>query len=152
MQSSNKTETSARDAVPLKGALLLILLAFAWGSFWPVMKIALEEFPIVSFRGISGELGGILILSVALFTGRSLRVPRSEILPLILVSFVTTTCWFLLSAIGVTTIGSGRSALIAYTMPLWAFLLGMVFLYQGSLIVTLVVAFKRHAGCAPQWR
>ena len=122
MNPADNAGAPSPDAVPLKGALLLILLALAWGSFWPVMKIALEEFPIVSFRGISGELGGILILSVALFTGRSLRVPRSEILPLILVSFVTTTCWFLLSAIGVTTIGSGRSALIANTMPLWAFL------------------------------
>ncbi len=117
-----------QTGVNLKGALLLLLLGLCWGSFWPMMKIALVEIPLFNFRGISGVLGGLLILLIAVLTGRSIKLPKSEIMPMIGVSFVSTTCWFLLSAVGVMTIGSGRSTLIAYTMPFWSFVFGILIL------------------------
>jgi drug/metabolite transporter (DMT)-like permease len=92
------------------------------------MKIALAEVPLFTFRAISGELGGLLILLAAVITGRSIKIPKSVILPVIGLSFVTTTCWFVLSAVGVMAIGSGRATLIAYTMPVWSFIFGIIIL------------------------
>ncbi len=116
------------DRVTPKRFLMLIMLSLCWGSFWPVMKVALAEMPLFSFRALSGMLGAAFILLVALLSGRNLRFPREHLWPLIGVSLVATTCWFVLSAVGVMTIGSGRSTLIAYTMPLWSFILGIFLL------------------------
>jgi len=119
---------SHEAAITWKGVVLLLLLGFCWGSFWPAMKIALSEVPLFTFRAISGELGGLLTLFLAVVTGRSIKIPRSVLLPVIGLSLVTTTCWFILSAVGVMSIGSGRATLIAYTMPLWSFLFGILIL------------------------
>jgi drug/metabolite transporter (DMT)-like permease len=114
--------------VPARGAALLLALGFAWGSFWPLMKLALNELPIFTFRALCAEAGGVLVLGLALLAGQSLRVPRGEWAALVWLSLFTTTGWLYFTAVGVSLIGSGRAVLIAYTMPLWSFVLGMAFL------------------------
>lgn len=116
--------------MPRGGLPLLAALAIGWGSFWPFMKIALTEMPILTFRAICGEVGGIALLLIALIAGQSLAVPRGDWLRLLLLSIFGTTGWLCFSALGVSILGSGRAVLIAYTMPLWAFLLGIWFLNE----------------------
>ena len=107
------------------GVGLLVLLALCWGSFWPVMTLSLAEIPIVPFRILTGLGGSSLILSVAVWRGQSLRIPRAVFWPLVRLSLITTTSWLVFSAIGTSILGSGRAVLIAYTMPLWAFLFSL---------------------------
>jgi drug/metabolite transporter (DMT)-like permease len=115
-------------ASPRQGALLLLALGFAWGCIWPLMKVALAELPILTFRALCAEGGGVLILALAVAARQRLAVPREEWLPLFWLSLFTTTGWLYFTALGVTEIGSGRAVLLAYTMPLWSFLLGLAFL------------------------
>jgi drug/metabolite transporter (DMT)-like permease len=120
---------AAMSQSPRRGALLLLLaLGFAWGSFWPLMKLALNELPILTFRALCAELGGVLVLALALAARQRLAVPREERVPLLWLSLFTTTGWLYFTALGVTEIGSGRAVLLAYTMPLWSFLFGIAFL------------------------
>ena len=119
---------AAMPASSRQGALLLLALGFAWGSFWPLMKLALNELPILTFRALCAELGGALVLGLALAARQRLAVPREEWGALFWLSLFTTTGWLYFTAVGVTEIGSGRAVLLAYTMPLWSFLLGIVFL------------------------
>lgn len=104
---------------------MLGAMTLGWGLFWPFMQLALAEMPVLTFRAICAELGGVLLLLIALATGASIRVPRGEWAGLLVIAFVNSTLWLLLTATGVVLLGSGRAVLLAYTMPLWAFLFGM---------------------------
>jgi len=115
----------ARGAVPPAAIVLLAMLAIAWGTFWPLSKFVLAEMPLFTFRGLCGGLAGVFLLGLAAFSGRSLRVSREELPHLLLMALFSTTGWLYFSAVAVLTMGAGRAALIAYTMPLWAFLLGI---------------------------
>lgn len=120
---------AARDpSAAGKGAALLLALGFAWGSFWPLMKLVLVEMPILTYRGICAEAGGALVLGLALLARQQLRVPRAEWMPLVWLSLFTTTGWLYFTALGVSLIGPGRAVLVAYTMPLWSYILGVLFL------------------------
>ncbi len=119
---------AAMPASSRQGALLLLALGFAWGCIWPLMKLALAELPIFTFRALCAEAGGVLVLALAVAARQRLAVPREEWVPLLWLSLFTTTGWLYFTALGVTKIGSGRAVLIAYTMPLWSFLLGVALL------------------------
>ena len=56
------------------------------------------------------------------------RLPRGSLWPLALVSAFNITAWHLLSAYALLMTGSGRAAIIGYTMPLWAAPLSVLFL------------------------
>ena len=109
---------------PRKGAALLGVLTLTWGVGWPIMKIALEEVPPWTFRTFCLIVGGTLTLVLCKAKGEKISVPRDEIGPLAIVSFVNVTLWNLFSAYGITLMEAGRAAIVAYTMPLWACLLG----------------------------
>ncbi len=104
---------------------MLGAMTLGWGLFWPFMQLALAEMPILTFRAICAELGGAILLLIALATGNSIRIPRNEWPALLVVAFVNSTLWLMLTATGVSLLGAGRAVLLAYTMPLWAFLFGM---------------------------
>jgi drug/metabolite transporter (DMT)-like permease len=107
---------------------MLGAMTLGWGLFWPFMQIALAEIPILTFRAICAELGGLILLLIGLATGASLRVPRGEWTGLLWLSAINSTAWLFLTALGVSLLGSGRAVLLAYTMPLWAFVFAVVFL------------------------
>jgi drug/metabolite transporter (DMT)-like permease len=103
-----------------RGLVLLTLLAFVWGSNWPVMKVVLEEAPVITFRALCLVVSGPSMLLLARANGERLRLRRHDIGPLLLISFFNITAWFLLSAFGLKYMEAGRAAIIAYTMPIWA--------------------------------
>lgn len=105
--------------------LMFVMLVLVWGLLWPAMKVAVAEIPVLSFRAISSVLAVISMVIVTWAAGYSLKVPKGSWRPLMIAGVFNVGAWLLLSAIGVTLIGAGRAALIAYTMPVWAFLLGI---------------------------
>lgn len=119
-----------QTGLPPSGLLLLGVMVCGWGLFWPLIQVAVAEMPLFTFRALCAEGGGILLLAMARLTGNRLSVPRRDWLPLAVFSLIGTTAWFTLSATGVMMIGSGRAALLAYTTPIWAFILGMTVLKE----------------------
>lgn len=113
-----------------KAAALLGVLTITWGLGWPIMKIALKEFPPWTFRTFCLVLGGALVILLSKARGERIHVPREELWPLAVVSLANVTLWNLFSAYGINLIEAGRAAIVAYTMPLWACILGKLILKE----------------------
>ena len=111
---------AAHAALPRSGILLLVALTITWGVNWPMMKLALQGVQPWAFRSICLMVGGSALLVLTRMSGASTRLPKGRLLPLALVSVFNITAWHLLSAYALLNTGSGRAAIIGYTMPLWA--------------------------------
>jgi len=111
------------------GLLLLASLALFWGLAWPTLKIVLDEMPVLPFRAICCTAGaGALVL--ARLSGERIRLPRREILPLIVAGVLNVTLWQILMAYGLSLMPAGHASIIAYTMPAFATLFGWLFLKE----------------------
>lgn len=113
-------QLSGRDFV------LLALLTLAWGVNWPVMKIGVTGFPPMSFRVLC-MIGAVpLVGLIARVAGVSLRVRRGDWPELCVLIVTNVILWIILSTYGVKLLSSGRAAILGYTMPIWAALIGIV--------------------------
>eukprot|EP00752_Nemacystus_decipiens_P000932 g932.t1 len=92
--------------------------------------IGTGEIPILTFRAITGFLAGGALLALARFRHGSAAPLRRDWRGIALCGFVGVTAWFYLSALSVTLLPASRAALLAYTMPFWAFVIGVVFLRE----------------------
>ncbi|MBT6441136.1 MAG: DMT family transporter [Alphaproteobacteria bacterium] len=110
-----------------KGFLLLVAITIFWGINWPIMKIAMTEIPVFTFRAIVLLGGGLCLFALCKAFGYPLTVPRREWKPLIAIT-IALFLFQILSGYGVMLTGSGRASVMAYTMPVWAISLGWLFL------------------------
>jgi len=122
------TSSSHTSSIPLKGIVLLAALTVIWGVNWPLFKIALGEFPPWSLRCFSLALGTVAVFSVARLRGLSLHVPRQVRGRLVWAALCNIALWNVLTAYGTVNLPSGHAAVIAFSMPLWAAVIGFVFL------------------------
>jgi drug/metabolite transporter (DMT)-like permease len=107
-----------------RDALLLVLLTLAWGLTWPVMKYGVRELPPLFFRTVC-IAGALLILgSVARMTGVSLALPRTNWFDIVRLGVPNVVVWHATVILALTLLPAGRSAILGYTMPLWAALIG----------------------------
>ena len=108
------------DHLPRRLWWVLAALTFAWGFNWTAMKVALGEVPPWTFRSFCLGLGSAVLFAALRAGGQRLDVPRREWGRLAVLAFLNITCWNMLIAFGVALIPSGRAAILAYTMPVWA--------------------------------
>lgn len=130
------------ERLPASGFVLLALVTLFWGANWPVMKIALAELPVWWFRALCVWAGAIGLLAIARVHGAPLTIMRSEVRPLLIVSFFAMLGWQICSAYGVTLMPAGRASITAFTMPVWASLLGAAVLDEpitGAKIAGLIL-------------
>ena len=118
--------------------MLLGAITVFWGTNWVAIKIALAEIPVWQYRAFTSGLGGLALLGLALLGGHGLRVPRDVWRPLALGGLFNVTGWQILSGYGVRLLGSGQASVVSYTMPVWATLLGVLFL--GERLTVRIVA------------
>ena len=116
------------EPLPRRGFLLLAALTLLWGVNWPMLKLALSELPVLTFRGLCLFCAGLIIIGLHRALGRSLRVPRHQWRPLLVSGFFNITVWHLATGFGLLYTTSGRGAIIAYTMPVWTVPVGYVVL------------------------
>jgi drug/metabolite transporter (DMT)-like permease len=112
--------------------LLLAMVSIAWGLMFPVMKLGLETYPPITFRGLSIVIGIITMAAYVLFRRQSLRVPITELRKLFVISQFNLTGWQLGLLSGILLLGASRSAIVGYTMPVWAFVTSIL-LYGGAI-------------------
>ena len=115
-----------------KPFLLLAILTLVWGVNWPVMKIGATELPPFWFRGLGLVLGTALLGLYAAMKGVSLALPRGRLTRVCLLSLPNIMVWYLLVVAAITMLPSGRAAILGFTMPVWAALIG-VFVYGERL-------------------
>ncbi|MGB7481971.1 MAG: DMT family transporter [Burkholderiaceae bacterium] len=113
-----------------KDWLLLVFLTLIWGANWPVMKIAVHDFPPITFRLLS-VAGGALVLWAALRVQRlPLAIPRGQFGTVLKLAIPNVLMWQLFIILGVKMLSSGRAAILGYTMPVWAVLSGLIFFHE----------------------
>ncbi len=110
---------------------VLVVLTLVWGLNWPVMKVGVSgmpgaplAFPPLTFRSLS-MLCGLPVLGAALLWLKvPFRVPRRHWRELALLALLNMVVWHVVIIIGVQQLSSGRSAILGYTMPVFAALWG----------------------------
>lgn len=145
-----------RGSPSARGIVLLGVLSVFWGINWPAMKLALTELRPWTFRTLCLVVGGVGLLSIAKASGHPLTISRRDRWPICIAAFFNITTWHILSAYGLTLISAGRAVIIAYTMPLWAVILGRVVLRERLTRARQVALLLGLAGLAmligPEWR
>jgi len=114
--------------LPLAGLALLALLALFWGVNWPMIKLAVNDIPVLTFRAFCVAAGAAGMLGIAWARGESLRVPRSVWPRLGWAALTNIGLWNVGVAFGVALLPPGRASILGYTMPVWATVLGWIFL------------------------
>ncbi len=125
--------------IPLRAFLLLIGLTLGWGLAWPIMKYIVIEITPWTFRGLMAPFSALLLALIAHSAKGGLAPPTGQWGSMILAGLLSIFGWLVLSAISLTLIGAGHATILAYTMPLFAFLFGLVLLGERPSV-------KRFAG------
>ena len=132
---------------PVRGLVLLLAVGLFWGLNWPIMKISMTAIPVFTFRTIAVFGGGLCLVAMCRYMGYSMKIPRAQWLPLLLVTALIFG-FQVLSGYGVLNTGSGRAAVMAYTMPVWAIPLGALLLAEPVTWRKLASLFLGLAGMA----
>ncbi len=120
---------------------LLILLIIVWTSVWSLFKIGIEVIPPLSFRVIIGIPAFGLLLFIGFKKVKTIYFSKSELIPILLISFFNVTLWQVLMLYGISMLGGGRAAVLTYTMPVWATIFASVFGFEKiniSIIISLI--------------
>ena len=109
--------------IPAKALLLLVLIALAFGSGWPLMKLGVIELPVLTFRWMTAILSGLGVLALAAIMGLKVDLHREEIRISFICALFNVTGWFYFSGLGLTMLSAGRATILAYTHPLFTFII-----------------------------
>lgn len=109
---------------------LLALLTFFWGINWPIMKIALAEMPVFTFRALCLGGGAIGLFAIALLKRMPFGIPRGHILHLVWISLFNITGWNVFVLYGLSMLPAGRTTILAFTMPLWLIPMSVLLLHE----------------------
>jgi drug/metabolite transporter (DMT)-like permease len=99
--------------------LLLGAIIVLWGANWPIMKVGLESVPPFWFAVSRLALGAATLFAVLAASGRFAWPKRADLPVLASVSALQMVCFLSLVNFGLLTVDAGRSAILAYTTPLW---------------------------------
>jgi drug/metabolite transporter (DMT)-like permease len=113
-----------------RAALPILALTLVWGCNWPVLKMGVSELAPLTFRALTLPLAALGMLLVSRLCGDSIRVPRALWPRLALLALFNIAGWNGFVLFGVQQLPAGRSAIIAYTMPLWATLIATLVLRE----------------------
>jgi drug/metabolite transporter (DMT)-like permease len=157
---------AARTAAhPMAHALLPILvLTLVWGCNWPVLKIGVTEVAPLTFRALTLPVAALGMFLITRWSGESIRIPRAWWGRVATLAFLNIAGWNGFVLFGVQHLPAGRSAIIAYTMPIWSTLIAMAVLNEpldrrkfvglglGILGMAILLGDDiRHIGTAPTY-
>ena len=130
------------SGVSPKVLALLASLTLIWGTNWPLFKIALDEIPVLTFRTVVLSVALVVLYAVVRLRGESLAVPKGKWPRLVLASTMNLLIWNIATSLAVLHIPSGHASVLAYTMPLWVAVIGLVVFRQrptGRLLLALSI-------------
>lgn len=113
------------------GFILLAALTIVWGISFPIGKLALREIDPWTARSTVLVSCGVMLLFVAWILGQSLRLSHHDLISLAKVAAFNIFGWHLLLSFGLRMSDASHAVIIAYTMPVWAMMLGVWFLGES---------------------
>ncbi|MFA9460808.1 DMT family transporter [Thiohalorhabdus methylotrophus] len=114
-----EAEAASRPRSGAASLGLLALVILIWGANWPVMKMALTYMPPLTFAAARMVMGVAIMFPLAWATG-ALRWPTANDWRLVVMVALMQMAGF--TALVITAlqyVPAGRSAILAYTTPLW---------------------------------
>jgi len=121
---------AASHAVPASSLLLVVILTLVWGCNWPVLKLGVTELAPLTFRATTLGLAALGLLVIAKLSGAAIRLPRALWLRVAALALFNITGWSALIVFGVQLLPAGRSAILAYTLPIWSVLFSLWLLHE----------------------
>ncbi len=109
--------------------VMLAVVTVLWGLNWPALKVAVEGFEPWAMRAAVLVAASLTLFAIGRSRGSDLRLKRAH-WGAILVPAAMVAGWHVFSAFGLTHLGGGRAAIIAFTMPLWAAILSVWWLHE----------------------
>jgi drug/metabolite transporter (DMT)-like permease len=94
-------------------------VVLAWGLTWPVNKAILATVPPVWAVALRTAIGGVALFVLAAAQRRLRLPPRHDVPVLVSIALLHMIGFGVLSSIGLQTVPTGRSVVLAYTTPLW---------------------------------
>ena len=113
----------ASPTIPRRALILLVVLTLVWGTNWPLFPLAVREVSVWTFRAVSVLFAGLFLLGVARARGQSLAIARRHWPTIAAATFCYLVVWNIASTYSAILIPSGQSAVLGFTMPLWAALI-----------------------------
>lgn len=104
---------------PGRAYLLLAAVVLLWGANWPVMKVGLGYIPPLSFAAARMALGAATLFAVLLASGRFAWPTRRDLPVILSVGLLQMAAFLALVSVALLRVDAGRSAILAYTTPLW---------------------------------
>jgi drug/metabolite transporter (DMT)-like permease len=128
--------------------MFLAVTSLGWGFNWPVTKYLLGELPPLTLRGGTGVIGAVLLAALALARGQSLKVAPALWPRLVLAALLNVTTWMALMGLALVYLPASETALIAYTMPVWAAMLAWPVLGERPTVLRSIALVMAFAGLA----
>lgn len=106
--------------IPPRALVLLVVLTLVWGTNWPLFAYAVREVSVWTFRAVAVTIAGLVLLGVARLRGQSIVIPRKWWPTIVIATCFYLVLWNIASTYSAILIPSGQSAVLGFTMPLWA--------------------------------
>ncbi len=102
-----------------RAVALLALLVMAWGVNWPIMKMGLSHLQPLWFASFRLGLGVASMVVVLAPLGRLRLPPRADWPVVASLGLLNMAAFMVLVNVALLSVPAGRSAILAYTTPLW---------------------------------
>ena len=145
---TSENQPGAKLRIAPAGIVFLAITSIGWGFNWPVSKYLLTSLPPLTVRGCTGAVGALCLAALALAQGQSLKVPRALWPRLLLAALLNVGCWMMLIGLALLWLPASETALIAYTMPVWAAILAWPVLGERPTPLRLIALLLAFAGLA----
>lgn len=108
-------------------AVYIAIVVVSWGINYPLMKLALQDMPPLTFAAMR-VLGGAATLACVLFLIKAPKIlpSKRELLPLANVSVLQFASVLGFAGIALTTLPASRTITAIYSMPFWAAIFDMI--------------------------
>ena len=121
---------TAESHVTAATLLPVLVLTLVWGCNWPVLKMGVAEIAPLTFRSLTLPFAALGLMAVATWSGDAIRIPREHWGKVAALALFNITGWNALILFGVQQLPAGRSAILAYTMPMWSVLISLFLLHE----------------------
>src|SRR5204862_1049108 len=108
----------------------IAVLSLVCGCNWPILKIGVTDLAPLTFRALTLPFAAMGLLTVAYLSGDSIRISREWWWRVVALALLNIAGWNGFVLFGVQQLPAGRSAILAYTMPLWATAIAAVVLHE----------------------
>ncbi|MFP4646098.1 MAG: DMT family transporter [Candidatus Bipolaricaulota bacterium] len=130
--------------------IALVLLVVIWGSNFALIKLALDEFSVLTFTLFRYSVASVLVLSFLFFREGWRKIDLPDLFQIVLLGLLGHTVYQLAFMKGLSLTTAGNSSIFIATVPIWSAVLsslfgkdrlsrtawfGIIFAFSGSLLV-----------------